>query len=96
MSHLKSAHGEQWYDVDVVVELLIHEMPRGERYAPEIGNLCVGFSRLSPEKLLQELTDMRAHWPFLFPKDFTTTEILRLIQKKYPAYQEIVTLQQIK
>ena len=99
MSHTHPKQGkekEQWYDVDVVVELLIHETPRGETYAPEIGNLCVGFTHLSPEKLGEEITDMRAHWPFIFPKTLSTEDLLKLVRKKYSSYEEIVTLQNVE
>jgi hypothetical protein len=84
----------QWYDVGVVVELLINETPRGEKYAPEIGNLCIGFTSLSIDKLEDEIEEMRTDWPFVFPRTVSTGEILKLIKKKYPAYEEILTVDQ--
>jgi len=101
MSNIKRASSNskkdnQWYDVGVVVELLINETPRGEKYAPEIGNLCIGFTSLSIDKLENEIEDMRADWPFVFPKTFSTGEILKLIKKKYPAYEEVLTADKSK
>ena len=87
-----SKNKNEWYDVEVVVELLINETPRGEKYAPEIGNLCIGFTSLSLDKLGEEIDDMRVDWPFVFPKTVSTSEILKLIKKKYPAYEEILTV----
>ena len=98
MSKLKAKSAkneERWYDVNVVVELLIHETQRGETYAPEIGNLSVGFSELTPEKLAEELEDMRTHWPSIFPKNLSTGEILTLIRKKYAAYEDILALRDV-
>lgn len=82
----------QWYDVETVVEMLIHETPRGQKYAPNIGNLCIGFTHLTLEKLEGELKDIRACWPFIFPATMSTQEVIRLIQKMYPAYAELMEL----
>ena len=78
------------------MEVLIHETPRGEKYAPEIGNLCIGFTSLSLEKLGDEIEDMRSHWPSVFPKDIPTKDILRLIKKKYPGYKELFVLREVE
>jgi len=85
-----------WYDVEIVVEILIHETPRGERCAPEIGNLCVGFTSLTLDKLEEEIEDLRMHWPRVFPKDLDTKELLRLIKKKYKPYEEILALREVQ
>ncbi len=82
----------KWYDVETVVEMLIHETPRGQKYAPHIGNLCIGFTHLTLEKLEGELKDIRACWPFIFPATMSTQEVIRLIIKKYPAYRELLAL----
>jgi hypothetical protein len=94
MQHLKHKTDKdaKWYDVDVVVEVLIGEMPYGEHHAPEIANLSIGFSHLTAGKLFEELEDMRRYWPFIFPRDLATTEVLHIIDAKYPAYQELVEL----
>ena len=87
---------DQWYDVSIVVELLIHETPRGEKYAPEIGNLCIGFTSLTPEKLGEEIDDMRSCWPAVFPKTLTTKDLLNLVKKKYKGYKEILALRDVE
>lgn len=79
---------QDWYDVDTVVELLIHETPRGERYAPEISNLCIGFTSFTLETLGDEIEDIRSVWPFIFPKATSTSDLLRIVKKKYPAYKD--------
>ncbi|HLC76419.1 MAG TPA: hypothetical protein VJB82_04875 [Candidatus Peribacterales bacterium] len=82
----------EWYDVETVVEMLIHETPRGQKYAPHFGNLCIGFTHLTIDKLEEELKDIRTCWPFIFPATMGTQEVLRLIQKKYPVYSELMEL----
>ena len=89
MSHTQSS---QWYDINTVVEMLIHETPRGEKYAPHFGNLCIGFTHLTIDKLEEELKDIRTCWPFIFPATMSTSEVIRLVKKKYPAYQELLAL----
>lgn len=84
-SHL----GEHWYNVEIVVDLLIGELPRGHDHAAEIANLCVGFFRLTRELLWEELQDMRDHWPEIFPSKFSTSELLGLIEEKYPIYERM-------
>jgi hypothetical protein len=91
-SNTKQTDDCNWYDVDIVVELLIHETERGQRYAPEIGNLCVGFTTLTLDGLGQEIDDIRETWPFIFPKTTETKDILKIVKKKYPAYEEILAL----
>lgn len=93
---MSSKGNQQWYDVDVVVEMLIHETERGQRYAPEIGNLCVGFTNLTLEKLGEEIEDIREVWPFIFPKKTPTTDLLKMVKKKYPAYKDILALRESK
>ena len=83
---------KDWYDLNVVAECLIHETPRGDSYEQEIGNLCIGFTSLSLDKLGEEIEDMRRYWPAIFPKDTSTKDVLRLIKKKYLGYQEILAL----
>jgi hypothetical protein len=96
MSHnikrVSSKKTDKWYDIDVVVELLIHETPRGKKYAPEIGNLCIGFSSLSLDSLENEIEDLRKDWPFVFPKTLGTNDILCVIKKKYVGYKELLAL----
>lgn len=81
----------QWYVVDTVVDLLVSELPHGGRYAAYIANLCVGFSKLTRDLLKEELEDMRSHWPFVFPKTFSTDELLGLIEEKYPLYTKVAS-----
>ena len=76
--------------------MLIHETPRGQKYAPHIGNLCIGFTELTLDKLEGELKEIRACWPFIFPATLSTQEVIKLIVKKYPAYQELMTLKEQK
>jgi hypothetical protein len=90
VSHTQNT--KDWYDVSIVVELLIHETPRGEKYAPEISNLCIGFTSLSLEKLGEEIDDMRAYWPAVFPREVSTNDLLKLVQSKYKGYKEILAL----
>ena len=92
MTKKQNTSQKDWYDLDVVVEVLIHETPQGEKYAPEIGNLCIGFTSLSLDKLGEEIEDMRRCWPAIFPKDTSTKDVLRLIKKKYLGYQETLAL----
>ena len=92
IKRVSSKKTDKWYDIDVVVELLIHETPRGKKYAPEIGNLCIGFSSLSLDSLEDEIEDMRKDWPFVFPKTLGTSDILKVIKKKYTGYKELVAL----
>ena len=92
MTKKQNTSQKDWYDLNVVVEVLIHETLRGERYAPEIGNLCIGFTSLSLDKLGEEIEDMRRYWPAIFPKDTSTKDVLRLIKKKYLGYQETLAL----
>lgn len=89
---MQTSSQEKWYDVETVVEMLIHETPRGQKYAPHIGNLCIGFTHLTIQKLEEELKDIRACWPFIFPATMSTQEVIRLIIKKYPAYRELLAL----
>jgi len=93
MSH--PSHSKNWYNVETVVEMLIYETPRGEKYAPHIGNLCVGFTELTIDGLEEEIEDMRCVWPFVFPKTLQTKEVIKLIKKKYPAYREILALREV-
>ena len=93
---MKQEIPSQWYNVDIVVEILINETPRGQRYAPEIGNLCIGFTKLTIDKLRDEIDDMRATWPFLFSKATSTKDLLKIVKKKYSAYQEIMSLREVK
>jgi hypothetical protein len=89
MAHTKTSQ-QKWYNLGIVVEILIHETERGEKYAPEIGNLCVGFSSLTPEKLEEEINNLRSFWPFVFPKNISTKDILTMVKKRYPAYEELL------
>ena len=78
-----------WYLVDVVVDLLVHELPHGSDYEAYIANLCVGFRQMTRDLLLEELEDMRNCWPFVFPSTFSTGEILGLIEEKYHLYAKL-------
>jgi len=80
--------------MNIVVELLVGETPRGEKFAPEIGNLCIGFTSLTLDELGKEIDDMRVDWPFVFPKTLPTKDILQLIRKKYDGYQDILALRE--
>ncbi|HLD07735.1 MAG TPA: hypothetical protein VJB60_01595 [Candidatus Peribacterales bacterium] len=93
---MQNSKTSEWYDVETVVEMLIHETPRGQKYAPHIGNLCIGFTELTLDKLEGELKEIRACWPFIFPATLSTQEVIKLIVKKYPAYQELMTLKEQK
>ena len=93
----KQTHNsDRWYDVSIVVELLIHETPRGEKYAPEIGNLCVGFTSLTLDRLGEEIDDVRLCWPVIFPKTLSTKELLQLVEKKYMGYEEMLALKEVE
>ena len=93
---MQNSKTSEWYDVETVVEMLIHETPRGQKYAPHIGNLCIGFTELTLDKLEGELKEIRACCPFIFPATLSTQEVIKLIVKKYPAYQELMTLKEQK
>lgn len=87
-------HDEKnWYDTNVITEILIQETPAGQKYAPYVSNLCVGFPRLTLEGLQQELDDLRVCWPFLFPKAVPTRALTLLVKEKYPKYRKSMELQ---
>ena len=95
-TNTKNKPHEKTYDVNVIVELLIHETSQGRKYAPEIGNLCIGFTSLNSEALFGEIEDMRGYWPYLFPKALSTEKILQIVEKKYPAYEEVMVLKEVE
>lgn len=82
----KNSSKEKWFDTSIVVEVLIGEISSKPSDAPIIANLCIGFTSLSKERLEDEINNLRAWQPRIFPKSMPTNKILGIVEKKYSAY----------